>query len=115
VKGFDVSLFQSAYDELRARGVVLKQGPGEYHLNYPNGTAATEYITDDLQDALRYGREMATKTPQRRTAAVRPHRRQCSIAARPHVPAQPDDCRAAKELGREEDTFPLSGYSAFGL
>jgi len=63
VKGFDVSLFQSAYDELRARGVVLKQGPGEYRLNYPNGTAATEYITDDLQDALRYGREMATKTP----------------------------------------------------
>jgi hypothetical protein len=51
--------FQAACDELRALGLLLRQSPGEYRVNFPHGTAATAYVTDDLQDALKRGREMA--------------------------------------------------------
>jgi len=51
--------FQMVAEELRALGLLLHQAPGEYRINYPHGTAATEYVTDDLQDALNRGREMA--------------------------------------------------------
>jgi hypothetical protein len=53
------SLFQAAFDELKALGLLLRQAPGEYRVNFPRGSAETEYITDDLQDALDRGREMA--------------------------------------------------------
>jgi hypothetical protein len=46
-----------------ALGLVLKQTPGEYRVNYHSGTPATEYRTDDLQDALQHGREMAAQAP----------------------------------------------------
>ena len=40
----------------------MTQAPGEYRVNFHDGTAKTEYKTDDLADALQHGREMA-KTP----------------------------------------------------
>jgi hypothetical protein len=58
-----VSLFQTVADELRTLGLVLERAPGEYRVNFPHGTADTEYITDDLQDALDRGREMAKNPP----------------------------------------------------
>ena len=39
----------------------MKQAPGEYRVNFRNGRSATEYATDDLQDALQKGREMAAQ------------------------------------------------------
>jgi hypothetical protein len=41
---------------------VLTQAPGEYRVNFHDSGPTTEYTTDDLQDALKHGREMA-KTP----------------------------------------------------
>jgi hypothetical protein len=51
--------FQMAFDEVKALGLVLHQGRGEYCVNFLHGTRATEYITDDLQDALSQARLMA--------------------------------------------------------
>lgn len=53
------SLFQIACDKLTEPGLVLKQAPGEYRVNFHDGTPAAEYTTDDLQDAVQHGREMA--------------------------------------------------------
>jgi hypothetical protein len=55
--------FQSARDELKKLGVELHRAPGEYRVNFPNGARETDYITDDLQDALTRGREMAEHPP----------------------------------------------------
>jgi hypothetical protein len=57
------TVFQTVSDELRALGLVIQRRPGEYRVNFPHGTAATEYMTDDLQDALNRGREMAEHPP----------------------------------------------------
>jgi hypothetical protein len=57
------SPYQIAHAELNTLGLVLKQTPGEYRINYRGGTPATEYTTDDLQDALQHGREMAAHAP----------------------------------------------------
>jgi hypothetical protein len=58
-----VSAFQSACDELNKLGLELHRAPGEYRVNFPHGTPGTDYITDDLQDALTRGREMAERPP----------------------------------------------------
>jgi hypothetical protein len=55
--------FQTAFDELKALGLVLRQEPGQYRVNFRNGTARTEYMTDDLRDAVTQGREMAAHPP----------------------------------------------------
>ena len=58
--------------ELRPRGISLKSQPDGYHLNYDQGsTTRTEFITDDLIEALVVGCEMAKHQP----AARRPARR----------------------------------------
>jgi hypothetical protein len=57
------SPFQIAFEELHELGLVLKQTPGEYRVNYQGGTSATEYRTDELQDAVQRGREMAERAP----------------------------------------------------
>ena len=56
--------FQIACEELKALGLVLKEAPGQYRVNYRNGTAATEYTTDDLQAAVTRGRDMAAQPPK---------------------------------------------------
>lgn len=57
------TLFQTAHDELKALGLTLQTAPGEYRVNFRNGTEATAYQTDDLQTALQRGREMARQPP----------------------------------------------------
>jgi hypothetical protein len=54
------SALQIACDELRILGLVLRSGNGQYRVNYRDGREATEYVTDDLADAVRNGRKMAT-------------------------------------------------------
>jgi hypothetical protein len=57
--------FQAAFDELKALGLILSQEPGQYRVNFRNGTAGTEYTTDDLRAAVTQGREMAAQGPPR--------------------------------------------------
>jgi hypothetical protein len=45
-------------DELRAHGVLVTSRTGEWCVNFRNGSAATAYVTDDLQDAFEHGRAM---------------------------------------------------------
>lgn len=59
----DSTPFQAAFDELKALGLVLCEEPGQYRVNFRNGTARTEYRTDDLQAAVAQGRKMATQPP----------------------------------------------------
>ena len=55
--------FQAAFDELKALGLILWQEPGQYRVNFRDGTALTEYMTDDLRDAIEQGRKMAAQGP----------------------------------------------------
>jgi hypothetical protein len=50
----NASPFQIACDELAEPGLVLKQAPGKYRVNFRDGTPATEYTTEDPQDAVQY-------------------------------------------------------------
>ncbi len=50
--------FQEAAETLRQRGIVLRQLPGQYSVNFRAGRPATEYRTDDLDDALAHGLKM---------------------------------------------------------
>ena len=58
-----ITPFQAAFDELKALGLVLRQEPGQYRVNFSNGTAQTEHRTDDLQAAVTQGRKMAAHPP----------------------------------------------------
>ena len=53
------SLIMQIIDELRARGVLITNRGGDWCVNLQGGTQATEYLTDDLQDAFEHGRAMA--------------------------------------------------------
>jgi len=55
--------YEKAFAELRKLGLVLQQAPGHYRVNFRHGTAATEYQTEDLFDALKQGRAMALNPP----------------------------------------------------
>ena len=59
------TLLETISEELRSLGLELQQGAGEYRINYRYGTAATEYQTDDLFEALERGRVMASNPPPR--------------------------------------------------
>jgi hypothetical protein len=52
--------FEIAKAELRKLGLTLTQRPGEYVVNFRDGTESTARIADDLDDALEHGRQMAT-------------------------------------------------------
>jgi hypothetical protein len=52
------SLIMQIMDELRARGVLITNRGGEWCVNLRGGTEATEYLTDDLQDAFEHGRAL---------------------------------------------------------
>jgi hypothetical protein len=64
-----MTLFKAARDELHALGLVIRQAPGQYRVNFPDADDATEYVTDDLQDALNHGRAIATEAPPARLRA----------------------------------------------
>jgi hypothetical protein len=51
--------FETAYEELKALGLVLQKAPGQYRVNFRHGTKVTEFLTDDLEAALQQRREMA--------------------------------------------------------
>jgi len=59
--------FQAAVEMLRSCGIVLRQLPGAYSVNFRNGAAASEYRTDGLADAVAHGLAMgaapATEPP----------------------------------------------------
>ena len=46
-------------DELRARGALITNRGGQWCVNVRGGTQATEYLTDDLQEAFDHGRALA--------------------------------------------------------
>ena len=51
--------FDIAREELKVLGVVLRKGQGEYRVSRRPGTPSSEFVTDDLTDAITRGREMA--------------------------------------------------------
>jgi hypothetical protein len=81
------SLILQAFDELRARGVVITSLNGEWCVNYRNSNKAMGYFTDDLQDALEHGRGMAAACrasppePEKRPPARQKRRRPMSVKA----------------------------------
>jgi hypothetical protein len=65
------SLIMQIIADLRARGVLITNRGGDWCVNLRGGTEATEYLTDDLQDAFEHGRAMAAS----RLAAPAPEKR----------------------------------------
>jgi len=68
------SLIMQIIDQLRAQGIVITSRAGEWCVNFHNGTEATAYVTDDLQDAFAHGRAMAAqadKPPEREMPVCR--------------------------------------------
>jgi hypothetical protein len=66
-----------ATEALRARGVRLTLRAGDYRLNYAvGGMAKSEYVTDDLHDALTVGYAMAENRPTPPKAVRRRRRTQ---------------------------------------
>jgi hypothetical protein len=55
------SPFDLATAELRKLGIALRQLPGEYSVNFINGSESTAHIAENLDDALALGRAMATE------------------------------------------------------
>jgi hypothetical protein len=69
------SPFESATAELRRLGIDLARLPGEYRVNFHNGTESTAEIADTLDVALEIGRSMAaTKPPAKPIRRRRPRR-----------------------------------------
>jgi hypothetical protein len=64
--------FQTACEKLKALGLVLQQAPGHYLVNFRNGTTDTEYQTENLDDALQRGKEMAAQPSPAREPPLGP-------------------------------------------
>jgi hypothetical protein len=58
-----VSRFDVVAAELRALGMTIAARPGEYIVNYRDGKDETARYTDDLDEALELGRELAAAAP----------------------------------------------------
>jgi hypothetical protein len=70
-----------ATEDLRTRGIRLTLQAGDYRLNYAvGGTAKSEYVTDDLHDALTVGYAMSGHLPAPPKAVCRRRR-----ARKPYV------------------------------
>jgi hypothetical protein len=57
------SLIMQAFDELRARGVLITNHGGEWRVRCRGEGEESGYFTDDLQDALERGRSMVVPEP----------------------------------------------------
>ena len=55
------SPFEIATAELRRLGITLARLPGEYRVNFHNGTEATAQIAETIDQALVAGRAMAAE------------------------------------------------------
>jgi hypothetical protein len=62
------SPFELAAAELRALGITLARLPGEYRVNFRNGSDATARMAETVDEALVLGRELAADAP----ASARP-------------------------------------------
>lgn len=69
------SLIMTIVDELRAQGILITSRAGEWCVNFRDGTEATAYVTDNLQDAFEHGRAMALRTAVASEASAVQHRR----------------------------------------
>jgi hypothetical protein len=58
-----LSFFQTAVRELRALGITLTRLPGEYRVNYVNGSDATAITYAELHEAVTAARELAKSAP----------------------------------------------------
>ncbi|MEJ0063126.1 MAG: hypothetical protein WDO70_07970 [Alphaproteobacteria bacterium] len=67
--------FKAAVEELREFGITLTMSPGEYKVNYRNGTPATAYCSDDLADAVEHGRALGLLQPASSEPPLGPMRR----------------------------------------
>jgi hypothetical protein len=75
------SPFDLATAELRALGITLASLPGEYRVNYRNGSDATARISETLDEALAIGRDLAAVAPA--PAATRGKRRRRPLRMTP--------------------------------
>jgi hypothetical protein len=62
--------FELATGELRKLGITLRQLPGEFSVNFHNGTDATARTVETLDEALSLGRDMAKTLAPAATAAT---------------------------------------------
>jgi hypothetical protein len=69
------SRFELVAAELRALGLALQRIPGEYRVNFRDGSEKTARFAEDLGEALEIGREMADEAAANRVTATRPTRR----------------------------------------
>jgi hypothetical protein len=58
-----LSRFELTAAELRILGIALTRLPGEYRVNFRNGTDATAQTVETLDQALELGRGMAADAP----------------------------------------------------
>ena len=58
-----LSPFELAATELRALGIVLARLPGEYRVNFRNGSDATARMAETLDEALELAHSMAADAP----------------------------------------------------
>ena len=61
--------------ELRKLGITLARLPGEYRVNFHNGSDATAQIAETVDAALDLGRAMAAERAEAQTHSVGPRRR----------------------------------------
>src|SRR5271169_1778134 len=67
--------FEIASAELRKLGVDLTRLPGEYRVNFHNGTEATAQIAETIEAALDLGRAMAIERATAAPNSAGPRRR----------------------------------------
>ena len=70
---------QEATELLRQRQIVLREVPGAYTVNFRDGRPATEYRTEDLDEALAHG-PMGKGSSQRGKMIA--HNRKLPLAAK---------------------------------
>jgi hypothetical protein len=69
------SPFELAATELRKLGIYLSRLPGEYRVNFHNGTEATTRTLETLDEALTAGRAMAAERAEANSTKGRGPRR----------------------------------------
>ena len=76
------SRFELVADELRALGITVRSLPGEYCVNFRDGSEATVQIVEDLDQALEVGRAMAAARPAPPARFPRRRRRRATKSRR---------------------------------
>ena len=74
--------FESSVQLLRQCGIHLERLPGEYRINYQNGSPSTARFAETLQYALIEGFRLAGQTPQSPHPPPRKHNRPLTLKAK---------------------------------